>query len=1778
MAFVVTANFFVLESRNSMFLPGFQQRETLYRGRVHVVRATRDSDGRRVVIKILPADGDAPAERARLGGEYRTLCALQQAWPSALVAQPLEFIDTTLCALVLEDIGGYSLSACLDRADKSLCFAEILHIAQQSAQALAGVHQARIVHKDVNPNNIVFNAATGQVQLIDFGMSTVLPREMQGVQHVRRLEGTVAYMPPEQTGRTNDPLDYRADLYSLGATLFHLLAGQAPFVDSELTALVYAILTQVPPQIVKPDLPPALHTLVRKLLAKSPEQRYQSAYGVHQDLARIATEYEQHILSDFSVGAHDRVECFEMPHKLYGREAQARSLGAAWTAVEGGAKTLIVLDGPAGIGKSSIVQAFQPAITQKRGLYAAGKFEQLNRRIPFAAFAQVVEAVVRHILAEDAATLEGWRRRVQLALGDIGQALIDVAPALERLVGPQKPLMPLPPLQTDNRLTALLQRFIRCVAAQQPLVMFFDDIQWADAGTLRVLDDILRDAQAGSGVLLIAACRRNELDVTDPVWLQLKRWDDTPGLSQHITITPLDKNALADLLRDVLRSAAAAEDHADIAALTDLLHRKTEGNAFFVGEFLKHLWSQSLINYDPAKGAWTWDLRGIMALQVTDNVVDLLAGRLSELPQSTQRLVSLAACIGTDIDLQLLQTLEQTSASYIEEHLLPAVHAGLLMPQRQKGSEATMYRFAHDRVLQACYARLPPEVAKQYHWRIGGWALHEQAETHGMRIFAAVDQLNRAHDLPQAMAQKDRLVQLNLTAGRNAKGSGAYGPAYSYLEVAADIGSDLPTLAREITLELIDCDYLLGRFERAETRLKDLFAGAENDAERVALLTRQGNLLIATDRNAAGSEALLGALRLAGLPLPSHPSVARVAIELFKTRRFLRNFTEEQLIALPDITDEAAAARLAVLEALSVVAFTSGENNLYALTQLHITGIVLHYGKTPLSIETLSTAAAFIMAAFGDKELVKRVATAARKLTDLTPLAMESGAVMALVWHLYERHEALYRRGEANFHRYVQNGGFMVGQYVGSAAMTFYTPLSLDLTNSINDQVRALSNVRQNPIGETLGKLVEQLAAVLRGKTLGPHTLSDGTYDEEKAIQQYDESSTPLLKICHRSYVLISACIMRQFERCEGAVKDLLRFKFVEAIGGGTNVGVMVAAFFAALAQTQGAHDRGLRHLPNRRRWRYWQRRIKWFSAAGPDIYGGLIDILNADLAAFDGRVAVAIAGFEGGLAAIEKCGRRDIIGFAYECAGRFYLRIGAWRAASGYLAQARATYHAWGATAKVDAMTLEFATVLSAITSSAAGVESSATKSTATTRGTAESDPDLDLMSILEAVQGLSGEVNADRLMGRLMQSLLSSTGADRAVLLLEENGLVVVARQEAGQDKAALSHDMLATVNDVPSRLVQFVARTRECVVLHTVAQGPFAVDPYFATRQPESILCAPIVGQGKVLGLVYLENTLTRAALGQSTRLRVVQLLASQTAIALQHVALYTELETHVQSRTRELQLAQQRVVTMERDSTEGRMAGGFAHEMRNALMAARTLSEHVIEQEYADGKPLLEHIEALLIQLSDSVQDDKGKHVLLGLIESHGQVSDILRTIEGSTGRAMRLTRTIMDYSRLGAERPGADAVDVGTVLARLVSDLEPSCAQHCIRVETAIAADCRLLGSESHIESMFSNLLLNARDALSQSPGARRLEVNLQHENGTYAVMVRDTGVGMTPDVQANLGAPFFSTKGPNGTGLGVATVRKLVTLYQGTLDVQSQEGAGTTLTVRLPATPQPQPR
>jgi PAS domain S-box-containing protein len=1443
-------------------------------------RGWRDGDNgdRTAVLAVLSApEHSTPNFVNRLVHEYE----LKDELDGRSVARPLALVrEHGRTMLLLEDPGGEPLDRLLVGPMEIGAF---LRTATGLSAALRQLHERGFIHKDIKPANVLVDFATGQAWLTGLGIASRLPRERQSPDLPELVAGTLAYMAPEQTGRMNRSIDSRSDLYSLGVTLYEMLTGVLPFSASDPIEWVHCHIARepVPPVERLKDLPVSVSAIVSKLLAKTAEERYQTAAGLERDLRRCLAAWEtQHSIDAFPLGRDDTPDQLLIPEKLYGREREIETLLDAFDrVVTSGRLELVLVSGYSGIGKSAVVNELHKALVPPRGLFASGKFDQYRRDIPYATLAQAFRSMIRRLLGKSEVELQHWRDRFRQALDPNGSLIVDLVPELRLIVGAQPPIPELAPQDAQNRFQLVFRRFIEVFARpEHPLALFLDDLQWLDAATLDLLEHLLTHSEVRH-LLLVGAYRDNEVTPSHPLLRTLGAIRKAGGRIQEIVLAPLGLDSISQLVADAIHSEPERT-----RPLALLVQEKTGGNPFFAIQFLAALVEEGLIAFDPVAQAWQWDIGRIRARRYTDNVVDLMTGKLKRLSATTQDALKKLACLGNVADIATPALVDGTSEDAMHSALQEAVRAGLVL------REDRTYRFLHDRIQQAAYSLIPDEQRADLHLRIGRALLASMTgDDLTEHLFDVANQFNRGAPRPIDRDEKLQVAAVDLRAGRKAKAAAAFESACAYLASGialldeGDWSSQYELMFR-LRLELAECKFLAGNFDTTEQLITELLPRGASKVDQAAVYHLKILLHTVKSENAQAVASALTGLRLFGIDIPAHPTWEQVQAEHEAVWQLLNGRPIESLVDLPLMTNPEQQAAMEVLSTLlGHVYFT--EFHLFCLLVCRMVNISMQQGMCGASAH-----------AFGHWGIV---------LGPVFHRYQEGYRSAKLACELVEKHAFIAYRAKAyrsmgiaalwtqpitaalDFNRAAVRAASETGDLTYACYSMDRSVLILLLRNDPLDAVwreseRGLDFVRKAGYGAIADSIVSQqrFIATMQGRTANFSTFSDSQFDEAAFEAQLTADRTALT-ICWYWILKLKARFLsgNYVEALAAANKAKALLQIAAAHIHLVDYFYYAALTVAVLYENASADERS--------RWRdlltvHGQRLREWADNY-PPTFGDKHALVAAEIARLEGRDADAMRLYEQAIRSARENGFVQNEGLANEVAARFYNARGVQTFANACLRNARYCYLRWGADGKVRQLDRLYPQLTAP----------EGHPPPATIR---EGVQQLDLASVVKASQAVSSEIVLPKLIERLMTIALENAGADRGLLILPAEGDPLIqaeAKAVGDQIEVVLCRSSITSVT-CPESIVRYVIRARESVILDDSSKSSiFSEGDYLRGRPAKSILCLPLIKQGRLTALLYLENTLSTHAFTPD-RIAVLDLLAAQAAISLENTRLYSDLQ--------------------------------------------------------------------------------------------------------------------------------------------------------------------------------------------------------------------------------------------------------------------------------------------
>src|SRR6478672_2186678 len=1789
-------------------IAGYRLIEQLYSGsKTLVYRAIREIDRLPVVIKLLNRDYPSFSELLQFRNQYTIAKNLRL--PGVVEPYSLESYRNSY-TLVMEDFGGISLRQyAQDRCRRRLgeaptrTLAEILAIAIQITDILDGLYQNRVIHKDIKPANVLIHPDTKQVKLIDFSIASLLPRETQEIQNPNVLEGTLAYISPEQTGRMNRGIDYRTDFYSLGATFYELLTGKLPFECDDPMELVHCHIAKQPPAINTKEIPQVVSDIVMKLMAKNAEKRYQSALGLKHDLERCLQQYQETgKIETFELGTRDICDRFLIPEKLYGREREIQQLLAAFERVAQGNSEMMLVAGFSGIGKTVVVNEVHKPIVRKHGYFSKGKFDQFNRNIPFSAFVQAFRDLMTQLLSESDLQLQAWKTKILAAIGDNGQVIIEVIPELERIIGQQPPAPELSGIAAQNLFNLLFQKFISVFTTKEhPLVMFLDDLQWADSASLKLMQLLIGESQS-SHLLLIGAYRDNEVSPAHPLILTLDEVTKTGATVNTITLEPLARTSLNQLLADTLTCSPKLAE-----PLTELVYQKTKGNPFFATQFLKALHQDEVIIFDIKAGYWQCDISKISEAALTDDVVEFMAQQLQKLPVETQSVLKLAACIGNQFDLTTLAIVSQISETETATALWKTLQEGFVLPQSEiykfyVGEEETIaratsqtvsYRFLHDRVQQAAYSLIPEEERASAHYQIGQLLLQQiSAEAREERIFELVNQLNYGTILVVEQQEREELAQLNLTACRKARAATAYQAAREYAKVGLKLlGTDAWQGQYEMTLSLYDLAaevaFLAGDFEQMHQWIEAVIHHAKTPLEQVQVYQVKIQALVAHNKFVEAIAIGQSVFQMLGVNLPNEPTLDDIRQLKQEIDALIEGRSIESFFHLPKMSDPQQLAIMQNAARLTPVCYMSGTKLYFLVVALQVK-LSIQFGNSPVSAFCYVGYAFQLRMLWGDMTMVPQFGQLGYQLA-LEPDAKNIRAATAMLMGAYVGSWTIHLQETLPILLDGYQAGLETGnlEFMGYDAQLYcfnaywYGQPLAELEPQIRAYYQQLCDLHQVTAANCV-LAYWQAAQILLGESEDEIPLRQDAYEEkvlaEAKVDFYRLSFFYLYRFTLNYW-------LEDFAKAEHDAAQTRQY----LAGGMGSIVEPIFYFYDSLNVLANSPESMSESEPQWQRIKENQAKLKDWADYGPMNYLHKYHLVEAQKYQLLNCKTEALEFYDLAIQGAKENGYIQEEGLANELAAKFYLDWGKEKVAASYMQEAYYCYARWGAKAKVEDLEQRYSQLLHPILNQPKlrfnPLETLATIShssqTSSNSSTSISEA-LDFASIVQAAQALSSKIQLDELLSTLNQIILKTSGAETCALLLPhqdewqiraithinpDNELPTTLLQTQPIDGSAV----------IPLKLVYYVKHTLETVVIEGgKTEIPGLMNDCTLQYHSQSMLCTPILDRGNLVAILYLEHSSTKGVFTRD-RLLVLNFLCTQAAISLENARLYQQAQDYAH----QVEQSQLQLVQSEKMSALGNLVAGVAHEINNpvgfisgniheALAAVKDITEYL--QLYQEKFPCPGE------EIEEKAEESDIEYLLEDLPKMLNSMQIGCDRIQGISTSLRTFSRADKDYKVPFNIHDGINST-ILILKHRLKANEQRPAIEVVKEYGNLPSVDC----FPGQLNQVFMNILANAIDALEESNREASLEkikapahcITIRTEiksSEWVTIRISDNGPGISDEIKGQIFDHLFTTKGVGkGTGLGLAIARQIVVeKHGGTIEVNSVLREGTEFTILLP--------
>ncbi len=1477
-------------------VPGYDIKEEIYIGADSIVyKAVENENNKPVVIKLLKSEYPGPDELKDFQSEYNIARSLDSVEGIVQNYTMIDFQNTK--AIILEDFGGISLDRIIK--EKKLEIKNFLYVAIKCAGILEEIHNNKIIHKDIKPHNILINSKSGQIKIIDFGIASRLTKEVQSVVNPDGLEGTIYYISPEQTGRMNRSIDYRTDLYSLGVSFYQMITGRVPFQSDDPMEIVHSHMARVPesPSVIDTEIPVSISNIILKLMEKTAEKRYMSAFGLKKDLSKCYAIFTKSgKIDEFPIGKDDISDRFQIPEKIYGRDNEISHLMDVFKKVSGGVKELVFFSGQSGIGKTVIINEVHKPIVEKRGYFIDGKYDQFKRNIPYTSIIQAFTDLAKEIITESDDKLIKWKFEISKALGDIGGVITEMIPALEMIIGKQPEVQELPAAEAQNRFNMVFQSFIQVFATEKhPLVLFLDDLQWADSASLNLMEILLCDDEL-KHFLFLGTYRDNEVDKSHPFVMMQDKLKKNGLDWEDIKLSSISKNDIKNLLVDTLKSQSD-----ELIDLAELVYSKTDGNPFFVTEFLKTLHSENLIYF---KEGWKWELDKIDEKGITGNIIELMADKIQKLPPQTLQVMKAACCIGVKFYLDTLAKVCGEHEDETYEKLEYAINLGMILIKDKDT------RFVHDKVREATYSLISENEQKKYHYKIGKILLERiNSDNSQDIIFAVVNQLNLAIDLLDK-SEKNQLIDLNCKAAKKAKASAAYDSALDFFNTSKDLLGDRSwktdySLTFFIYKNLSELETLNNNFSESDKLNIYIIEKAESYLDKVEIYTLMIIQYTRLDNQIEALKLLKKVLRRLGIRLPRKPTTLSVLSEMVKIYFLRKGKTIESLLDLPEMKKKKTIFAAKLLYNALALSYNFAPD-LFPVIALKLVSLTMKNGIHQESSPFAFTAYGLIVGeALKDRKKAIQYGDLSIKLAERyeNAKALKSKIFMGYGYFLYPW---LYPLKDAINYQIkgiqcgIETGDFEYSEYnLRALAYSYaYDGTNLDQAyKNINKYLPLTSKLsRENlDVYFLYREVVRNLHGISHNKIHFKSELFDETSYERAKIKK--DTNFEASYFISKTFLSLFLCNYEVIPEVEKNERKILKGSFGVVIQGFYLFYLLMCLSQIYNSSSNKEKKRIIRKIKKE------LKKLKSYEIDCPANWSNKVYIVEAELFRITDNFDDACLRYSESIKAAKKYNVIHEEAIANEYAAKFYLSMDLVTLAATYMKEARYCYLKWGAMAKVEQLDDKYSDLLATVGSSqVTGISEDSdlaatrrSKSVSSISGGSGHSGSLDLTTVMKASNAISGEIEMKKLLSSMINILIENAGAQIGLLILfvDDHLFIEAEANIDSKEITVLQSIPLEKGVDLSPAIVRYVAKTKESIVLDNASEDTsYSSDSYIQKRKPLSILCTPIINQGRLAAVLYLENNLASGVFTPE-RVEILKVLSSQAAISIENARLIENL---------------------------------------------------------------------------------------------------------------------------------------------------------------------------------------------------------------------------------------------------------------------------------------------
>ncbi|WP_449539574.1 AAA family ATPase [Ferdinandcohnia sp. Marseille-Q9671] len=1714
-------------------VPGYKILEIVVENHIWVMyKGYFIEDKKLVLIKRMKVPSPTHKEIASTIHEFHLSNSLQM----DEILRPIDMVNSlNETLLVYEYFNGITLKEFI--SNKKLDIIEFLQIAIPLATALMNLHQQQVIHKNINPENIIMNHNLNQLKLTGFNFSTKLKRENQRVGETPyELEGELAYISPEQTGRMNRSVDFRTDLYSLGVTLFEMITNKLPFTNTEPIEIVHSHLVKTPPhpKLLNHEIPDMISRIIMKLLSKMPDNRYNSVYGLREDLMKCLDQLRVFgKIEEFTLGKEDSRAYFEAGRKLYGRQEELENLRIAFERVSEGNSELVLIQGHSGIGKTALVNEIQTPLVRTKGYYISGKFDLLQRQKPYSPIIHAFKSLLRQILAEGEERVLQWRGTLEKELSSNISVISSIIPEVKWLLGNESVDEVVSSIQSQSLFQLMFQKFVNVFATKEhPVVLFLDDLQWADAASLELIQFILTHVDCRY-FLVLGAYRDNEVGIEHPFMETVRNLQDAKVPITKISLSPLNEPMILKWVEETLLDRGKGTEK-----LANFLFRITQGNPFYIKQLFQSFFEDGTIFFHEEDRKWKINFYKANNALLQENIVEFMVKKIQQLPIETQKVLKMAACIGSEFELKTLSIICEQEFEKTASYLWDALQMGLILPQDSgykwiypKENEQFIvnqpptYRFLHDRVQQAVYTTMSTEEQEKAHLKIGRLLVKYGAVD--SQLFEIVNHLNSCR---RFLHEEEiiLLVEWNVRAGEQAKESAAYKESLSYFRTAHEMIEEAwetnYVLTKRLMTGLGECLYLNSHFEEAEAIFNKILGHARTNHEKLEVYNKKVVLYTHVHRVEEAVESGISGLRLFGWKINRNPSRAAIAKELLQVKMALRGKKANDLLELPKLLDKEKQLHLETMITMNAPSFHV-DQNLATILMLRALRYTIKHGITDITSLVFNNYALILSAGFSDFNGSFEFGSLAVELAERSGNKGLKGRTY-FVFGSFVNHWRRPIRYNLDYLKRSQQNCIEAGNIHLAGANSSFIAITLlingdplkDTLEGIKNQLLFIDQIRYRISKGFLMELTYWISVLM-----------DQTEEVEWEFKKVlDDDSAKIIHYTVRlqmSYLFDKTSFAKQLlTELEKLVNKRLTLIIV------AEYYFYYSLWLSRFYQDSPPTERKLLYKKLKKN----EQKLGMWAEFCPENYVHKYMLIKAEIARIDENHIDASTYYDH---AIRSAGENNFIhdvGICNETTGEYYLSRGLETLGSAYMAEAYRNYMRWGAKAKAEQLLKKYPAYIHS-----AMVENQSL-----------SVYQLDIQASLKATQAISSEIIQEKLVKNLMNITMENAGAERGFLLVNRDGnLVVVANESFGNSvEANVTQQRIVEFGGISEMIVKYVEKTREVVLLNNAAEGMFAEDPYIVTYKPKSILCIPAIHKGKVNSILYLENNQITHAFTQD-RVKFLSFISTQVAISIENAELYGKLEEKVRERTKELEIVNQHLEKANRDLARSehsrrQFLSNISHDLRSPIASVQGNIEAILE----------------------------------GVVETEEQKEAYLRK---SIDRIKELGRLIGDIFELSQIESGHISFDFDIVpIDRLIRHVSEQFEYDVRRADLTYNLKIEEIEDEFYpmvevdvkrFSQVFSNIVSNA--IKYTKTGGIFVSLQLDKQNGHCLISIEDSGAGIAKDELPYIFDRHF-TKARNalqkGNGLGLAISREIVLFHKGRMWAESRLGKGTTIHIQIP--------